>query len=285
MLVAGAAGQANQGTSPSPPSGGPLPSLPTRPGTVSLGDQTRFVFEMGDEALTGFYILQVVNSTPAPVAPATPVTIELPAGAQGATIMQGSSPQGSVAGPRVVIAGPFAPGDTQVQVAFTLPYSGARFEVQQPLPVALAAVTVLVEKVGDMKLESPQIGQYRDVKAQADTYLLGQGAAINAGGQLAFAITGLPHHPEWPRNVALALAALVLVAGVWASARPAGAVAAEEARRQKLMAKRDRLFTELAGLEAQRARGLDEVRYDAQRSAVVQALERIYVELGEDLAA
>jgi hypothetical protein len=284
MLVAGV-GQASAGASPPNATAGPLPSLPARPGTVSLGDQTRFVFEMGDDALTGFYILQVVNSTPAPVAPATPVTIELPEGAQGATMMQGSSPQGSVAGPRVVIAGPFAPGGTQVQVAFTLPYDGGRLDVRQPLPVALAAVTLLVEKVGDMKIESPQIAQYRDIKAQADTYLLGQGAAIDAGGQLAFTISGLPHHPVWPRNLALGLAALVLVAGVWASARPARAVAAEDARRQKLMAKRDKLFAELASLEAQRARGLDAVRYDAQRSALVQALERIYVELGEDLAA
>jgi len=252
---------------------------------VSLGDQTRFVFEMGDDALTGFYILQVLNSTPAPVEPSMPVTIELPDGAQGATIMQGSSPQGSVAGTKLVIAGPFAPGSTQVQVAFTLPYDGARLDIEQPLPVALAAVTVLVEKVGAMKLESPQIAQYRDIQAQADTYLLGQGGAIDAGGRLAFAISGLPHHPVWPRNVALGLAALVLLAGVWASARPARAVAAEEARRQKLMARRDKLFAELAGLEAQRARGLDEARYDAQRSALVEALERIYVELGEDLAA
>ncbi|MEO7272655.1 MAG: hypothetical protein ABIX28_13625 [Vicinamibacterales bacterium] len=285
MLVAGLAGKSDAATAPSNPSAGPLPSLPARPGTVSLGDQTRFVFEMGDDALTGFYILQVVNSTPAPAEPPMPLTIELPEGAQGATIMQGSSPQGSVAGTKVVIAGPFAPGSTQVQVAFTLPYTGARVEVEQPLPVALAAVTILVEKVGAMRLESPQIAQSRDIQAQADTYLLGQGPAINTGGRLAFTISGLRHHPLWPRNLALGLAALVLVAGLWASARPARAVAAEEARRQKLMAKRDKLFAELAGLEAQRARGLDEARYDAQRSPLIQALERIYVELGEDLAA
>ena len=34
-----------------------------------LGDQTRFVFEMGDEALTGFYILQIVNAPRTPVQP------------------------------------------------------------------------------------------------------------------------------------------------------------------------------------------------------------------------
>jgi len=292
MLVAAAgAGQASPGTSPAPASppnatAGPLPSVPATPGTVSLGDQTRFVFEKGDDALTGFYILQVVNSTAAPVAPPMPVTIDLPEGAQGATIMQGSSPQGSVAGTKVVIAGPFAPGATQVQVAFTLPYSGAQLAIEQRLPVALAALTLLVEKVGDMRLDSPQITQHRDVQAQADTYLLGQGPGISAGERLAVTISGLPHHPLWPRNLALGLAGLILAAGIWAAARPARAVAAEDARRQKLMVKRDKLFAELASLEArQRAGAGDAARDAARRGELVEALEQIYVELGEDLAA
>jgi len=286
MLVAAMAGQAQPPPASAGGTAGPPPAPPATPGVVSLGDQTRFVFEMGDDGLTGFYILEVVNSTAAPIAPPMPVTIELPEGAQGATMMQGSSPQGSVAGTRVVIAGPFAPGATQVQVAFTLPYSGAELVIEQRLPVPLAAVTLLVEKMGDMRIDSPQVTQHRDVQAQADTYLLGQGPGINAGGRLAFTISGLPHHPVWPRNVALGLAALILAAGIWASARPARAVAAEEARRQALMARRDKLFAELASLEAQqRARGLDQARYEARRGALVQALERIYVELGEDLAA
>jgi len=260
--------------------------MPARPGTVTLGDQTRFVFEMGDDALTGFYILQVLNSTPAPVEPPMPVTIDLPEGAQGATMMQGSSPQGSVAGTKVVIAGPFAPGATQVQVAFTLPYAGGQLAIEQRLPVALSALTVLVEKKGDMRLDSPQITQHRDIQAQADTYLLGQGPGVNPGDRLTVTISGLPHHPLWPRNVALGLAALILVAGIWGAARPALAVAAEDARRQKLMAKRDKLFAELASLEArQRAGGGDEARDVARRGELVEALERIYVELGEDLAA
>jgi hypothetical protein len=286
LMLVSAPGQA----SPPPPASGatatPLPSTPAGPGIVSLGDQTRFVFEMADDALTGFYILQILNATAAPVATAMPVTIELPEGAQGATIMQGSSPQGRVAGTKLTVSGPFAPGSTQVQAAFTLPYDGGQLTVSQPLPVALSALTLLVEKVGDMQIASPQIAQHREVKAQADTYLLGQGPAIPAGERLSFTISGLPHHPLWPRNLALSLAALILVAGIWASARPARAVAAEEERREKLRVKRDKLFADLAALETQhRAGRVDAARYDTRRSELVQALERIYVELGEDLAA
>lgn len=152
--------------------------------------------------------------------------------------------------------------------------------------MALAALTLLVEKVGDMRLDSPQITQHRDVQAQADTYLLGQGPGINAGERLAVTISGLPHHPLWPRNLALGLAGLILAAGIWAAARPARAVAAEDARRQKLMVKRDKLFAELASLEArQRAGAGDAARDAARRGELVEALEQIYVELGEDLAA
>ena len=39
-------------------------------GHVVLGEQTRFVFEMGDEALNVFNILQIVNTARTPVQPA-----------------------------------------------------------------------------------------------------------------------------------------------------------------------------------------------------------------------
>ena len=241
---------------------------------------------MGDEALTGFYILQLVNHSPAPVQPAEVFTLDLPAGAQGATMMQGSSPQGSVAGPKVVVSGPFAPGQTQVQVAFTLPYASGNLTIAQQVPVALAQVTVLVEKIGAMNVVSSQMPQHREVKAQTDVYILGQGPGLNAGDTLTLSVSGLPHHPLWPRNVALALAGLVLAVGALASIRPGRAAAAESARKEKLREKRDRLFAELATLEEhRRTTAVADERHMARRVALVGALERIYAELDEDAAA
>jgi hypothetical protein len=253
---------------------------------VSLGDQTRIVFEMGDEALTGFYILQIVNATPAPVQPREVFTLNLPEGAEGAALMQGSSPQATVAKDKVVVTGPFAPGQTQVQVAFSLPYSTGELTVVQRMPVALAQVTLLLEKVGSMQLESAQIAQRRDVRAQNDIYILGQGPGVKAGDALTLTVSGLPHRPLWPRNLALALAALVIAAGLWASVRPGPAAAAERARREKLGARRDRLFSELAGLEEQQRSGaLSDDRYQARRADLVRALERVYADLDEEAAA
>ena len=280
MLVAAAPAGA------SAPAQRPAENVPAGPGSVSLGGQTRFVFEMGDEALTGFYILQIVNATGTPVQPTEVFTLDLPEGAQGASMMQGSSPQASVAGAKVVVAGPFAPGQTQAQVAFTLPYSAGELTVVQRIPVALAQVTLLLEKAGTMQLESPQVSQHREIKAENDIYILGQGPGIKAGDALTFTVSGLPHRPLWPRNLALALAALIVGAGIWASARPGRVAAAEHDRRQKLSARRDRLFSELAGLEEQQRSGaMNDDRYQSRRSELVRALERVYAELDEEAAA
>jgi len=280
MLVAAAPAGA------SAPAQRPAENVPAGPGSVSLGGQTRFVFEMGDEALTGFYILQIVNATGTPVQPTEVFTLDLPEGAQGASMMQGSSPQASVAGAKLVVAGPFAPGQTQAQVAFTLPYSAGELTVVQRIPVALAQVTLLLEKAGTMQLESPQVSQHREIKAENDIYILGQGPGLKAGDALTFTVSGLPHRPLWPRNLALTLAALIVGAGIWASARPGRVAAAEHDRRQKLSARRDRLFSELAGLEEQQRSGaVNDDRYQSRRSELVRALERVYAELDEEAAA
>jgi hypothetical protein len=283
MLVAAAPGgsaaggpAASRGEAPAPP----------QPGRLVLGEQSRIVFEMGDEALTGFYILQLVNLSSAPVQPSTPFTLELPQGAQSPTIMQGSSPQGSIADGKVVVAGPFAPGQTQVQVAFTLPYSSGDLTVTQRFPVPLAQVTLLVQKMAGMQVESAQVSQRREVKAGGDTYILGQGPALEAGAPFAVSLSGLPHKPLWPRNLALALAALILLAGTWASIRPGRAASVHLERRQKLSAKRERLFAELAGVEERHRSGaIDASRYAARRNELVRDLERIYAELDEEAAA
>ena len=282
MLVAAAPASAAPA-----PSATPAPGLPpATAGTVVLGDQTRFVFEMGDEALTGFYILQILNGSTAPVQPAEVFTLDLPEGAQGPSMMKGSSPQASVTGTKLGVAGPFPPGQTQVQVAFSLPYSTADLALVQRVAVPLAQVAVLVEKVGAMQLDSPQFSQHREVKAEADTYILGQGPGLAAGGLLNINVSGLPHHPLWPRNLALTLAAVILGAGIWASARPGRAAAAEAARRQALRAKRDRLFADLASVEEQQRTGaVADDRYQTRRGELVRALERVYAELDEDRAA
>ena len=259
---------------------------PAQPGMVVLGEQSRFVFEMGDDALSAFYIMQVTNTARVPVQTPQPLVFELPADARGASILEGSSPQATVAGTKVTVNGPFAPGLTLVQVGFSLPYSSGDLTVEQKLPAAMTQLTVIAQKVGAMHVASAQFSNHRDMSAEGQSYILGEGPALKAGDVVTLNFTGLPHAPTWPRNLALALAVVILVAGVWSSMRGGRMVAADEARRRKLEGRRDRLFGELTALEQQHRDGLvDEQRYGSRRGELVSALERIYAEMDEEAAA
>jgi hypothetical protein len=263
-----------------------LAAGPAEPGIVVFGDQSRIVFEMGDEGLSVYNLFQVVNTSRTPVQTAAPLIFDLPDDAEHASMLEGSTPQATLAGTRVSVAGPFAPGMTAVQFAYSLPYGSGTATLQQTVPAALPQFVVLAQKSPDLQIESPQFADRREMSAEGQTYILARGKPLRAGEAITMTFTGLPHEPTWPRNLALALAAIVLAAGVWGSTRTGPAVAAGEARRRRLQAKRDRLFSDLTSLEEQhRAHAIDAGRYAARRRELVAALERTYAEMDEEAAA
>ena len=258
---------------------------PAVSGIVVLDDQSRFVFELGDESLSVFNLVQILNTARTPVQTAQPVTFDLPDGAEGAALLDGSSPQATLAGRRVTVNGPFAPGPTLVQFAYSMPYTGADLSFSQKLPVAMTRLTILAQKVGAMHLASPQMSEHRDMTTDGQTYILGQGPALKAGDVVTFNFTGLPHAPTWPRNLALFAAVAILGAGAWSGLRPRQASVEQQDRQKKLNARRDRLFNELTALEEQQRAGtIDPERYTARRRDLVAALERVYAELDEEAA-
>jgi hypothetical protein len=259
---------------------------PAQPGMVVLGDQSRLVFELGDEGLTVFNIFPIVNTARTPVQPPSPVVFDLPDDAAGASALEGSSAQVTVAGKRVTVNGPFAPGTTLVQFAYTLPYSGGDLTVEQKMPAPLDHVAVMSQKAGNMHLGSPQFSEHQDMTAEGQTFIVGRGPGLKAGDVLTLNFTGLPHHPTWPRNLALLLAGVTLAGGVWTTLRARRDSGAEVARRKKLSATRDRLFGELVTLEDHhRAGKLDRDSYSEKRRELVGALERVYAEMDEEAAA
>jgi len=266
---------------------GPSTSLDSaQPGIVVLGDQSRFVFEFNDNGLSVFNIFQIVNTARTPVQPPQPLVFDLPQGAEGAAVLQDSSPQATVAGRQIRVAGPFAPGATLVQFAYTIEYSGDALTLEQKLPVGMTQFAVLAQKVGSMHLLSPQMAQHREMTAEGQTYVVGQGPAIKAGDVVTFNFTGLPHAPLWPRNVALGLALLVLGAGAWGSLQRTSAAMGRDNRRRKLEAKRELLFDRVTALEEKhRAGAVDARQYAIERRDLVAALERVYAELDEEAAA
>jgi hypothetical protein len=256
-----------------------LAAGPAVPGAVVLGEQSRFVIEVGDDALNVFNILQLVNSANRPVTTGEPLVFDLPEGASGAGMLEGSAPNAVAAGKRVTITGPFAPGNTLVQFAYSVPLGDDEIVLAQRLPAPLTQVSVLAQKIGGMQLLSPQITERREMAAEGQNYIVGQGGAVKAGDTVTLTLTGLPHRAAWPRNVALLCAAVILAAGAWGATR--GAVAPHQnARRGQLHTRRDTLFTELAGLEAERRKGtVDAPAYAARRAELVTSLEDLYAEL------
>ena len=67
-------------------------------GVVVLGDQSRFVLEIGDDALNVFNILQIVNTAKRPVKTTGPLVFDLPKDAVGAGLLEGSAPNAIAAG-------------------------------------------------------------------------------------------------------------------------------------------------------------------------------------------
>lgn len=248
-------------------------------GTVVLGEQSRIVIELGDDGLNVFNILQILNTARRPVKIAAPLNFDVPSEAIGLGLLEGA-PKGAVAsGHRVTIDGPFPPGTTLLQFGYTLPFSGEEMQISQSMPVQLTDLAVAVQTTGAMRLSSPQLAQQRQMSADGQSFIVAQGPAVAAGGAVTLNLSGLPHAPTWPRNVALALASVVLLGGGWAAVRrPKGA--AEAAERGGLEARRERLFSSLAALDAQHRRGeVDEQRYGELRQDLVASLGRVYVEL------
>lgn len=268
------------------PQAGSASPAPAQIGTVVLGQQSRFIFEMGDEVVNSFAVLEIVNAASSPVQTAQPVVFELPPDARGLGLLEGSTPQASVVDKRIIVRGPFAPGTTSLQFGYSLPISGGSLAFEQRLPLQLAQVSVMAQKVGGMQLQSPQLAEHRDMPLQGQTFIVGKGPAIPAGQVISFTFTGLPHQPVWPRNLALALALAILGAGVWASIRPVSERRGDDGRRKRLDARRDRLFAELLSIEEQhREKSIDPERYAARRRELLTALERVYAQIDDEAAA
>jgi hypothetical protein len=255
---------------------------PAITGQVVIGGQSRIVVEVAEEIVEIFYLLDINNTARAPVNPPTPFVLDMPPGAVATTVLEGSSPLATAAGSRVTVAGPFPPGKTLVQVGTQIPIRGGTLEIVQTFPALLDHVALIVEKVGDMKLASPQVARQQDMPANGQVYIAAAGGAIAAGQPLALTLSGLPHHSPLPRRLALAFAVAIGLFGVWAATRAEdpGAAAAE---RKRLVARREKLFQDLVRLENDRRRDrVDPARYSARREELVAALELIYGALDTD---
>ncbi len=253
-------------------------------GQVVIGGQSRIIVQPGDETIEVYYLLDIVNNARVPVSPPTLFTFEMPSGATGTAILEGSSPSASVKDRRVTVMGPFAPGRTLVQVGAALPAGGASVQITQRFPATLEHLAVVVVKtLGETTLASPQIAtQQEETTASGERFIAATGGSVAAGQLVHVTLDNLPHHSPLPRWIALSLVSVIVVVGVWMCRRPddAGARATE---RKRLLSRRDKLFNDLVKLEHdQRSGKVASPRFASRREEIVAALEHIYGALDSD---
>lgn len=257
-------------------------AAPASEGVVVLAGETRLVVEPDEENARVYYLLDIVNNARVRVNPKTPFHFDLPTGAAGATLMEGPTDQVTITGTRVRIQGPFAPGATFVQIGFILPQSGGTIAMEQTFPANLEQLGVIVKKVGEAKLDSPQLSRQQEMPAGGETYIAAAGGLVPSGAPIILNVTGLPHQSQAPRYVALGLAAAVILLGLAFGGRT---TSSPEHDRRQLIARREKLFQDLVRLEHDHRRGRGEtVRYTARREELLAQLENVYGALEADSA-
>lgn len=217
-------------------------------GDVAFSPASRFVVEIADGSLEVFGLIGILNPGSAPVQPAEHLEFIGPAGAVALTVLEGTTGDAEVRGDRVVLRGPFAPGETVLQFAYRLPYDSGSVEFEQALPAALEQTSILVHRLAGVSFDSDHATAYREMAIEGRDYIVANGGALPAGEPLTFRLTGLPHHPRWPRTVALGVASLLVVGFLWFGRTAAGGD--QTMRREALVDRRERLFSELVALGA-----------------------------------
>jgi hypothetical protein len=253
------------------------PDAPAVSGQVVIGGQSRIVVEPGDEVVTLYYLLDISNTARVPVNPPGVFMFDMPREAVGTALMQGSTEKASVAGTRVRVQGPFPPGHTSLQVACELPADTGTVNILQKFPANLEQLAVVVKKVGDTVVRSPQVSRQQEFPAGGETYIASTGGTVPAAQPISIEISGLPHHSRIPRWIALALAMGIAIAGFWSARQPDDDRAGAEAEQRRLIAKRDKLLNSVVRLEYDRRQAkIDDDRYRTRREELMAALEHIY---------
>jgi hypothetical protein len=252
-------------------------------GPLVIGSETQIVVEPDDEIVRVYYLLEIMNPATVHVNPPELFMFDVPSSAIGASIMEGSQGDANVNGTRVRVQGPFPPGRTAVQVAYALDSGSGSIEISQTFPVTLEHLAVIVKKIGDAALSSPQIARQQEMPVSGEVFIAATGeGAIAAGQPIALSITGLPHHSRAPRWIAMSIAAAIAFIGVLAARRPEEAET-RGAERKRLIARREKLFQDLVRLEHDHRRGrLDGARYTSRREELLGALEHVYGALESD---
>lgn len=251
---------------------------PARPGAVVFGGDTRIVLEFQDDKPTMFYLFSVVNNARTPVQPPAPLVLDLPADAEGASLVAGPAQIARMQDRRLTLSGPFPPGPTQFQVAFRLPMTST-ISLTQAFPAPVEGLLVAAEKVGSLAVTSAQLTGVREGVSGGEAFLMGTAGRVPEGQPITLTFSGVPAAPTWPMRTAVAVVVVLFLWAAWAAWQGSPDT---RATRAALVAERERLLGAIAAIDAQgRARGALEPRSAAKRDRLLVAVEQVYAELDE----
>ena len=227
-------------------------SEPARPGVVEIGRESRIILEFQDDNLTVFYLLEIVNNARTPIDIGGPLLIELPTGAAGASMMQGSSPQRQRAWRHA--------DDHRAVRARQDDRRRSASRCRKPAQSLTIAQTV-AGGAGAGVRRRREDRRHADVVAAADRHprddtrtaqpfiMAHRWPRRTPGDTLVLNLTGLPAHSQTPRNVGAGAGGADLRVGAWFAFSPAKAHAAQDA---KLHARREKLLNDIVALERKR---------------------------------
>ncbi len=240
---------------------------------LKIGPGSHFIFEVTDDVVQVAEVWRLMNTSSTAVDPG-PNGLHLPVAERALSVQGGpqNPPNVTVAGHDVVVKGPIAPGDTEIQVVFALAYDGSALDFEQRTPLAFDDVAMVTEKIEGLTVDGNSLTS-EDRELSGRKLVLYRGPGTSAGGSVVFHLRGLPHNdPTW-RYLASAIALALLVGfGVYAARGSVG-----KASRERLEQQREHLLGELAALEKTDSSD----KRERKKQELTARLVRIYREIDE----
>jgi hypothetical protein len=263
--------------------------VPTRtadPSVITIGAGGRVILQVRDDNVSFIETLPLENHSdklfdPGPGGVEIPLPREFVSAdaAEGEHKIEirkglGIAVHGLIPPRRPQTADPNFKSPDEVTFGFVLPATGSTRDFEQKFPTGLGEFTFITDQIAGLTIDSTQITGRQEREMGGKKYWLMRGEAIPPGGFLRFTARGLPAPDNTGRVVAGSLA-LALIAAAFLFGRQGGRSARAEAstERDRLVQRREKLFSDLVGIEAR------DVAERSGRGELVQKLESVYREI------
>ena len=263
-----------------------VPARTSNPSVITIGTGGRVILQLRDDALGFIETLPLENTSEKIFDPGPGgVEIRLPTEFINAEAAEGPHKIEIRKGIGVAVHGVIGPrrapstdpnhkSPDEVTFGFVLPLTGSSRDFEQRFPNGLGEFTFISDQLAGMTVDSAQITGQQERAVGAKKYWLMRGEPVPPGGTLRFTVRGLPAPDNTGRIVAAVLTlSLIAAAFVFGRSGGSGQKQGEATERERLVQRREKLFTELVTLEDR------DVGQRSGRGELVQKLESIYREL------